>query len=57
MSRHRDTWRLGDNLFAPLPLGTQTSESDADLVLKKMSADRVHINVPDRPAAQDPNSL
>ena len=49
--------RLGDNLFAPLDaLGMQISESDADMVLDALSADRVHTSVPDRPTAQDPNS-
>ena len=49
--------RLGDNLFAPLDaLGMQISESDADMVLGALSADRVHVTVPDPPVAQDPNS-
>ena len=49
--------KLGDDLFAPLDaLGTQISESDADMVLNALSADPVHITVPDRPAAQDPNN-
>ena len=49
--------RLGENAMSPLDdLGIQMSESDADLVLEALSADRVHINVPNRPAAQTPKS-
>lgn len=49
--------RLGEDLFRPLDaLGTEISESDADMVLGAFSADTVHVTVPDRPAEQDPDS-
>ena len=48
---------LGDNALERLDVrGMQMSESDADIVLDALSADPVHITVPDPPAAHGPNS-
>lgn len=47
------TQRIAAN-FGVDALGTQISESDADMVLDALSADRVQVTVPERTTAQHP---